>query len=269
MSEAGLSTPMLDFFRRGEVARDVKLLAAQGAIAPRPMEQLGILMVLTGDGDSEIRDTAEQTLQLLPPELVAGYIARADAPTEIREFFIKRGIEPAAVPAPDVDDALIDTTALALELEGTTEEQKTQTFQERLANMTVPEKVKCATKGTREMRSILIRDPNRMVASAVLSCPKVNDAEVEAFAKMGNVSEDILRSIAKSRAWTKNYSVVLALVKNSKTPVAITMNLMQRLTPGDVKKLASDRNVPEPLRLAARKRNVKNQSGGAARSGED
>ena len=52
MAEAGLRTPMLDFFRRGEVARDVKMLAAQGAIAPRPMEQLGILMVLTADGDA-------------------------------------------------------------------------------------------------------------------------------------------------------------------------------------------------------------------------
>ena len=61
-----------------------------------------------------------------------------------------------------------------------------------------------------------------MVASAVLSCPKVNDAEVEAFAKMGNVSEDILRTIAKTRAWTKSYGVVLSLVKNSKTPVALT-----------------------------------------------
>ena len=89
--------------------------------------------------------------------------------------------------------------------------------------MTVPEKMKCATKGTREMRTILIRDPNRMVAAAVLSCPKVNDAEVEAFAKMGNVSEDILRTIAMSRAWTKNYSVVLSLVKNSKTPVALSL----------------------------------------------
>jgi hypothetical protein len=112
------------------------------------------------------------------------------------------------------------------------------------------------------MRAILIRDPNRMVASAVLSCPKVNDAEVEAFAKMGNVSEEILRTIAQSRAWTKSYTVVLALVKNSKTPVAITMNLMQRLNDSDVKKLASDRNVPEALRLAARKRNAKTQAGG-------
>ena len=253
---------MLDFFRRGEVARDVKLLAAQGGVAPRRVEQLGILMVLASDEDAEIKETAEQTLKSLPDRLVADFIARADVPTELREFFTKRGISPSNTPAPDSDDAFIDTASLEAELGGGSEEEKQQTFQQRLSSMTVPEKVKCATKGTREMRAILIRDPNRMVASAVLSCPKVNDAEIEAFCKMGNVSEDILRTIAKSRAWTKNYSVVLALVKNAKTPVAITMNLMQRLTDGDVKKLASDRNVPEALRLAARKRTVKVQTGG-------
>ena len=125
--------------------------------------------------------------------------------------------------------------------------------------MTVPEKMKCAMKGTREMRAILIRDPNRLVASAVLSCPKVNAAEIEAFAKMGNVSEDILRTIAMSRAWTKSYTVVLSLVKNSKTPVALSLNLMQRLTESDVKKISTDRNVAEALRLGARKRLVENR----------
>jgi hypothetical protein len=252
---AGHSTPMLDFFRRGEVARDVRLLAAQGAIAPRPLEQLGILMVLTRDNDTEIREVAEQTLQSLPDELVAGFIARADVPTDMREFFIKRGIQPSATPAPDTEEPLVDTdqSGVAVEAAG---DEKAETFQQRLANMTVPEKVKCATKGTREMRAVLIRDPNRMVAAAVLSCPKVNDAEVEAFAKMGNVSEEILRSIAMNRAWTKNYGVLLALIKNSKTPVALTMNMMQRLNDSDVKKLSTDRNVPEALRVHARKRVV-------------
>jgi hypothetical protein len=261
MAEAGLRTPMLDFFRRGEVARDVRMLAAQGAIAPRPLEQLGILMVLTSDSDAEIRNTAEQTLQMIPPELLAGFIARSDVPTELREFFVKRGIQPADTPAPDLEEPLIDTDESGLNLEGATDEEKQLTFQQRLSSMTVPEKVKCATKGTREMRAILIRDPNRMVASAVLSCPKVNDAEVESFAKMGNVSEEILRTIAQTRAWTKNYTVVLALVKNAKTPVALSLTLMQRLTETDVKKLASDRNVPEALRLGARKRVVATQTG--------
>ena len=257
---AGLGTPMLDFFRRGEVARDVRMLAAQGALAPRPLEQLGMLMLLTGDADSEIKQTAEGTLQRLPPDLIADFIARADTPTELREFFIRRGIRPSNTPAPDPEEPIADVDESGVASEGT-EEEKQKPFLERLSNMTVPEKLKCAMKGTREMRAILIRDPNRLVASAVLSCPKVNPAEVEAFAKMGNVSEDILRTIANTRAWTKAYGVVLSLVKNAKTPVALSLNLMQRLTESDVKKISTDRNVPEALRLAARKRAVANLKG--------
>ncbi len=251
--DAGLRTPLLDFFRRGEVARDVRLLAAQGAVAPRPLEQLGILMILSSDADTEIRETAEATLKTLPTELIGSFIARSDVPTELREFFIHRGITPSDTPAPDFDEPLIDTDDSGMSYDQS-EGETAQTFTQRLASMSVPEKVKCAMKGTREMRAVLIRDPNRMVASAVLSCPKVNEAEVEAFAKMGNVSEDILRTIASTRAWTKNYSVVLSLVKNSKTPVAMSMNLMQRLTEGDVKRLSADRNIAEALRLSARKR---------------
>lgn len=250
---AGLSSPLLDFFRRGEVARDVRLLAAQGAVAPRPLEQLGILMILSSDADSEIRDTANATLQLLPAELVAAFIARSDVPTELRDFFIGRGVTPSDTPAPDFEEPLIDTDESGVDFQQE-EGESALTFSQRLANMGVPEKVKCAMKGTREMRAVLIRDPNRMVASAVLSCPKVNEAEVEAFAKMGNVSEDILRTIGNTRAWIKSYAVTLSLVKNSKTPVAMSMTLMQRLTESDVKKLATDRNVPEALRLSAKKR---------------
>lgn len=257
-----MRTPLLDFFRRGEVARDVRMLAAQGAIAPRPLEQLGLLMLLASDGDGDIRDTAERTLQALPADLIAGFIARSDVPAELRDFFVNRGIQPADTPSPDFEEPIVDNGVESeLPVEGT-EEQKHASFQERLASMTVPEKMKCAMKGTREMRAILIRDPNRLVSSAVLSCPKVNDAEVEAFAKMGNVSEDILRTIATTRAWTKNYAVVLSLVKNSKTPVALTLNLMQRLTDSDVRKISTDRNVPEALRLGARKRMVANLKAG-------
>jgi hypothetical protein len=229
------------------------MLASLGAIAPRPLEQLGLLMLLSSDHDSEIRNTAEHTLQQLPADLIAGFIARSDVPTELREFFIKRGIEPAAVPTPDFDEPIVDGDETGLLGDGD-DNAKQLSFSERLPNMTVPEKMKCAMKGTREMRAVLIRDPNRLVASAVLSCPKVNEAEVEAFAKMGNVSEDILRTIANTRAWTKNYGVMLSLVKNSKTPVALTLNMMQRLSESDVKKISTDRNVPEAVRLAARKR---------------
>jgi hypothetical protein len=93
-----------------------------------------------------------------------------------------------------------------------------------------------------------------MVASAVLSSPKLTLAEVEAFAKMANVSEDVLRAIGQNRAWVKSYTVAHALARNPKTPVAMSLNLLQRITDRDVKALSVDRNVPEPLRVAARKR---------------
>ena len=44
--DTGFRTPLLDFFRRGDVARDVRLLAAQGALAARAHEQLGLLVLL-------------------------------------------------------------------------------------------------------------------------------------------------------------------------------------------------------------------------------
>ena len=251
--EAGLRTPLLDFFKRGEVARDVKLLAAQGAIAPRPLEQLGLLMLLAGDSDTSIRETAESTIARIPPDSLSSFIARSDVPLEVREFFVNRGVTVAAVPAADVEGPLVDECADEFGDESQTEEEKASVVQ-RLANMSVPQKVQAAMKGTREMRAILIRDPNKMVSLSVLSCPKVTETEIESFARMGSVSEDVLRTIAQTRAWVKSYNVVLALVRNSKTPVAMTLVLLNRLNESDVRRLSIDRNVPEPLRIAARRK---------------
>jgi hypothetical protein len=253
--EAGLRTPLLDFFKRGEVARDVRLLAAQGAIAPRPLEQLGLLVLLTGDADDEIRATAEQTLQRIPGDLLSAFIARSDVPLEMREFFVRRGTVVGSTPAADLDGTLVDNATEDYGSESTTEEEKASVVQ-RLANMSVPQKVQAAMKGTREMRAILIRDPNKMVSLAVLSCPKITETEVESFARMGSVSEDVLRTIGQTRAWVKSYNVVLALVKNSKAPVALTLVLLNRLNESDVRRLSIDRNVPEPLRIAARRKLV-------------
>jgi hypothetical protein len=120
--------------------------------------------------------------------------------------------------------------------------------------MTVPQRMKAAVKGTREMRAILIRDPNKIIAAAVLSSPKLTESEVESFSRMANVSEDVLRVIGSNRAWLKSYGVVLGLAKNPKTPLAMSMNMMSRLSDRDLSGLSVDRNVPEALRIAARKK---------------
>jgi hypothetical protein len=249
-------TPLLDFFKRGEVERDVRLQAAQGTLAPRAHEQLAILVHLLEDPDREIRDTADDTLNKIPVEVLEKFLARSDVPVDLREFFGDRGIFPAEIPPIELefDEALIegdDSEEEELRLSGT----------QQLAAMTFPQRIKAAMKGTREQRAILIRDPNKLICASVLSSPKVSVPEVESFAKMQNVSEDVLRIIGHNRAWLKSYSVILALAKNPKTPLAMSMQLMNRLTTKDLAKLSVDRNVPEALRIQSRKKVVANQSG--------
>jgi hypothetical protein len=288
-------TPLLDFFRRGEVDRDVRLLAAQGALAPRAHEQLGLLMLLVDDRDPEIARAAEATLQTIPRGSLAAFLARSDVPTELRTFFAGRGIEPADVPsAGTADEPLVDTARepepvpeldLLPELdaappgnepltqleplpdvealpelppenpEGEKEAEKESTLT-KLSRMTIAQRMGLAMKGSREERAILIRDPNKIVSVAVLSSPKVTEQEIESFAKMANVSDEILRIIGTTRAWSKSYTVALSLAKNPKTPVAISMNILARLNEKDLRGISSDRNVPEVLRITARKKIV-------------
>ncbi|HXW05275.1 MAG TPA: hypothetical protein VD833_08590 [Vicinamibacterales bacterium] len=240
---------LVDMFRRGEVTREIRLLAAQGALAPRAHEQVALLVLLADDPDSEIAARTRATLDGLPLDALRAFLARGDVPSEIRDFFARRGVQPASNPADDVSEPLVDTL---FELPETGEEEAPGT-PKVLANLPIMDRIKLAMKGTREQRAQLIRDSNRMVAAAVLSSPKLTDAEVETFAKMANVSDEVLRVIASNRSWLKNYGVVLGLAKNPKTPPAISMQLLQRLNERDVKMLATDRNIPEALRLAARR----------------
>jgi hypothetical protein len=255
-----IPTPLLDFFKQGEVDRDVRMQAAQGVLAPRAHEQLAILVLLLEDRDREVRETADETLNKIPEKVLKTFLARSDAPIDLREFFGDRGIFPDEIPPLEVDydEPLIDTESST---ESGEDDDDRDSGVQALAAMTFPQRLKAAMKGTREQRAILIRDANKLISTSVLSSPKVSGAEVESFARMQNVSEDVLRIIGKNRAWLKSYGVVLALAKNPKTPIGMSLNFMGRLTAKDVAKLAVDRNVPEALRIAARKKMVANSSG--------
>lgn len=248
-------TPLLEFFKRGEVAREVRLLAAAGALAPRAHEQLSILIMLLDDPDREIRATAQATLDRIPAEALTTFLARSDVPIGVREFFADRGIFPAEIPSLTTDDPLLDSETVDSEVADEPQaELSRESLLQQLANMGFTDRLKAAMKGSREMRAILIRDPNKMIAAAVLSSPKLSDAEIESFSRMANVSEEVLRIIGSTRAWTKNYNVVVGLTRNPKTPIGLSLNLMARLNDRDVSALSTDRNIPEPLRAAARRK---------------
>lgn len=125
------------------------------------------------------------------------------------------------------------------------------TLLQRLAGMRVVERVQLALKGNREERMALIRDPCKVVQRAVLQSSRLTDREVETFASMASLTDEVLRIIATNRKFRRNYSVVMNLMNNPKTPLDITLHMLPNINAPDLKKLSANRNVSDTLRTAA------------------
>ncbi|MBK8466228.1 MAG: hypothetical protein IPL32_10395 [Chloracidobacterium sp.] len=121
----------------------------------------------------------------------------------------------------------------------------------RIMKMGVKDRVKLGMKGDREARNILIRDPNRLVSSAVVNNPRITEQEIEMIASMRSLAEDILRQIASNRQWSRSYGVMHALAKNPRTPMANVLTIMSRLQLRDLVALTKNRNVSDAVRRQA------------------
>lgn len=115
----------------------------------------------------------------------------------------------------------------------------------------VPVRIKLARRATKTLRSILVRDLNQLVAVAVLNGNPLSDDEIEQIASNRSVIEEVLVEIARRRQWIAKYRVALALAKNPKVPIAVAIKLVARLSVRDLKVLAADRNVQDPVRATA------------------
>jgi len=152
-------------------------------------------------------------------------------------------------PGNPIDEAALAEAAAAAE----SDLAKRQTLIQRLAKMTVAQRVQFAMKGGSEARRTLIRDNNKVVQRAVLQSPRLTDQEVEAFASMSSLTDEILRLIANNRNFRKNYTVVRNLINNPKTPIDVSLHMLPILNPIDLKRLTTNKNIPETLRTSANK----------------
>lgn len=153
-----------------------------------------------------------------------------------------KGLQGGTIEAKDIEEA-------AAEVEP--DPVKRKTLMQRLVSMNVVERLTLALKGGREERGLLIRDANKLVQKCVLQSPRLTETEVETFASMANLTQEVLRTISLNRHFMKNYTVAKNLVKNPKTPIDISLHLLPRLTPMDLAKLTTSKNVPETLVKAA------------------
>jgi len=351
MAETRPTNPLVEQFRRGGVARDLRLMAAQGLLPLKPEDLVEMWTDLVKDPDEAVRAAADKSLSSFPAAELQPILKSRDTPAgvlswavthrsehELREVVLqntslpdetiealapvltqalaelvvinqtrllrrtsllvaletnaglnndqKRRLRelrdsfrigqaeavlpppaPVATPAPEEappepepeiaplgDVFMTEDEALVRYL---SEEERQQTEKvsavQKIYRLNTAEKLITALKGSREERAILIRDPNRLVATAVLGSPRLTDPEIEAISGMKSVSDEILRKIGHHREWTKRYAVCKNLVCNPRTPIGIALTLVPRLSPRDIKGIAVDRNVPEPVRKQAQK----------------
>lgn len=149
---------------------------------------------------------------------------------------------------PGDEKALADAVA-----EAEPDAGRRQTLLQQISRMGVAQRVQYAIKGGADARRTLIRDASKVVQRAVLQSPRLTDQEVEAFAGMSSLTDEILRLIANNRVFRKNYTVVRNLLNNPKTPLDVTLHMLPLLNVVDVKKLSLNKNIPDTLRTTAAK----------------
>ena len=135
-----------------------------------------------------------------------------------------------------------------------TEEERARklTITQRILKMSVSEKIKLATLGNKEARTILLRDANKLVCMAAATSPRITDGEILSLANSRTVQADVLRYIYSNREFTKTYAIKSSLVKNPKVPLPTALRFLQTLQERDIKDLSRDRNVPHTVMAQAK-----------------
>ncbi|MGC2183360.1 MAG: hypothetical protein WA637_08785 [Terriglobales bacterium] len=124
---------------------------------------------------------------------------------------------------------------------------------QKIAKLDIKGRIQLAMKGTKEERSLLIRDGTKIVALAVLESPKISDGEVERFATQKNVLEAVLRGIPMKRRFAKNYAIIRNLVFNPRTPLDLSLGLMKNMLVGDLRNLSNNKEISDTVRKLATK----------------
>ena len=237
------------------------------SVPPEPEETLE---------EFEVNPEVEAALQAFEQEHAAEIATAEEKPFEMtkdEEPAAAASADPIASPEsaeataeeakPEDAVAAIDPAAVMDEFDAG--EKKRVTVLQKIGKLNVGQRIKLGFIGGREDRAILIRDTARLVQNAVLSSPKVTDAEVESFAGSKNLQENVFREIARQRRFIKLYPVVRNLANNPKCPLDLSLTLIKSLMVYDLKSLRHNKNVPDTIRKVAAKLYLEKASRGGAK----
>jgi hypothetical protein len=231
--------------------------------APEPARPAGAV------GDAEAAGGRESGDEGMLAQAIADYIRENEAELAIdpnhpfhptgdlheelgsREELPQTTVSPQAVAAKPESQVAKPVAAATTRKPVHGQEEKRDSTLQKIAKLDVKGRIALAIRGSKEERSILIRDGTKLVAMAVLESPKVSDGEVENFAQQKNVLEAVLRAIPLKRRFAKNYTIVRNLVFNPRTPLDLSLGLMKNLLVHDLKNLSGNKEVADTIRKLA------------------
>ena len=211
------------------------LLVRQDAILERP----GILDALARN--PQISPFSRRRIGELREHLLA---READAETDVEEIPEDEPTEEEIAAAIEEARERPDKGGDREELTGLSEAQI------RTLPVSVRRSLARTTRG-RSLRQLLLKDPNPGVALSALKAGGFSDGEIEKIANSRAVVGDVLDEIARRRDWVSRYKVVVALVKNPRTPAGVSVRLLPRVSVRELRLLARDHNVPHAVRSTA------------------
>ncbi len=194
------------------------------------------LLVRSGIIYEGVAEYSESILRLSNDERMAA-VDKIDVPPDL--------LDPAFQPkasddAPELEAVLDDDAP-----EGA--QAPSESLQKRLMAMSMAQKVALALKGNRDVRNILLRDANRVIATAAIKNPRITEQEVAAIASSRSANEEVVRIVANTREWTRTYAIKLALVQNPKTPLSVAMRFLPLLNHMDLRSIAKSKNLPTAI----------------------
>ena len=227
-----------EFFEKERGARQIaQELRARGNSAAAEFFETAELASVAGEMSFDDAWLIAQHIEVSDADIDDSWLAR-----ELVEEMLVETAEQAAANA----QAVINAESL----EGEVSPERLSLIR-RILYMTVRDRVKLAMKGDREARGILIRDSNKIVATAVINNPRITDHEVENIASMRTVSNEVLRLIGLNRAWARSYPIIHNLARNPRSPMATAVQILPRIRTKDLNSLSQNRNVSEAVRRQA------------------
>jgi hypothetical protein len=169
----------------------------------------------------------------------------------LEEAQAEEALESMGASDPAADNADVPVDDDELDAEG---KNKRLTIQQQIQKLSIAKKIEWANKkGNKEVRTILLRDPNKLVQLAVIQSARITEGEIAKIALSRTAPNEVLQHIYNNRMLVKNYSIKVNLVNNPKVPVGVAMRFLSLLRQSELKSLSKNRNVSRALQSQAQK----------------